>query len=126
MRQLLTIFSLGLIAAAVSAEQIVAEFSGSRNATTTEFSVQAPWILDWRVTGNYTNAMGFEITLLDGRTRMHKGRVLKTYSTGNGVELFNESGTFRFRISAGFAKWSLKVAELSREEAERYTPRSGP
>ena len=106
-------------------QELVAEFHGSRNTTTTEFEVQAPWILDWRVTGNFSRAVGFELMLLDGKTRMHKGTVLLLKRTGNGVKLFNESGTFRFRISSGLANWHLKVQKLSEEEAKLYTPRRG-
>ena len=119
------LFALLGFASFAQSERTVVEFRGSSNSTTTEFSVRAPWILDWRISGNYTQTMGFEITLLDGKTRMHKGRVLKAYSTGNGVRLFSESGTFRFRISSGLANWHLKVKELSEEEARNYTPRGG-
>ncbi|MFQ6005311.1 MAG: hypothetical protein ACE5OQ_07385 [Woeseia sp.] len=101
------------------------EFRGSSNMMTSEFAVRAPWILDWRVSGSQTHTMGFEITLLDGKSRMHKGRVLKSYSTGNGVRLFNESGSFRFRISSGLANWHLKVKEITESEARQYTPRGG-
>jgi hypothetical protein len=63
--------------------------------------------------------------LLDGKTRMHKGVILRTRRTGNGVKLFQESGTFRFRISSGLANYHLKVQEISEEDAELYTPRRG-
>lgn len=106
-------------------QTLVAEFQGSDNTTTTEFEVQGPWILNWRVTGNYTGSVGFELMLLDGKTRMHKGVILRTRRTGNGVKLFNESGTFRFRISAGLANYHLKVEEISEEDAKLYTPRKG-
>jgi hypothetical protein len=127
MRYLNMIILLVLVAAAPAAwgQQVVAEFSGSNNTTTREFEVQAPWILNWRVTGNYTGAVGFELMLLDGKTRMHKGVVLRLRRTGNGVKLFNESGSFRFRISAGLANWHLKVEEISEEDAMLYTPRKG-
>ena len=110
---------------AVQSQGVVAEFSGSNNTTTREFQVQAPWIMNWRVTGNYTNSVGFELMLLDGKTRAHKGVILRLRRTGNGVKLFNESGTFRFRISSGLTNWNLKVEEISEEEAKLYTPRKG-
>jgi len=87
--------------------------------------VQGPWILDWRVTGDYSTAIGFELMLLDGKTRMHKGVVLRLKRAANGVKLFNEGGTYRFRISSGLAKWHLKVEEITKEEAKLYTPRGG-
>ncbi len=63
--------------------------------------------------------------LIDGKTRMHKGVVLRLKRAANGVKLFNEGGTYRFRISSGLAKWHLKVEEISEEEAKLYTPRGG-
>ena len=118
---------LALCVTGVSAQsqQVVAEFSGSNNTTTREFQVRAPWIMNWRVTGNYTSSVGFELMLLDGKTRMHKGVILRLRRVGNGVKLFNESGTFRFRVSSGLANWHLKVEEISEEEAKLYTPRKG-
>jgi len=113
------------IATNAQSQELVVEFHGSRNTTTREFEVQGPWILDWRVTGDYSTAIGFELMLLDGKTRMHKGVVLRLKRAANGVKLFNEGGTYRFRISAGLAKWHLKVEEISEEEAKLYTPRGG-
>ena len=113
------------IAANAQSKELVAEFHGSRNTTTREFEVQGPWILDWRVTGDYSTAIGFELMLLDGKTRMHKGVVLRLKRAANGVKLFNEGGTYRFRISSGLAKYHLKVEEISAEEAKLYTPRGG-
>lgn len=104
-------------------KELVRQFTGSGGTTTAEFEVQAPWILDWRVNSDFQGAMAIEISLVDGATGFHKGLLLQTKRPGNGVKLFNESGTFRFRISATFARWDLKVEELSREEAELYTPR---
>ena len=119
---LIAVSSIGINA---QAQRVVAEFSGNNNKTTTEFEVRAPWILDWRVTGSYTGSVGFELMLLDGKTRMHKGVILRLRRTGNGVKLFRESGTFRFRISSGLANYHLKVEEISEEDAKLYTPRKG-
>ncbi len=123
--QLVALLAFGLVAANAQAQRVVAEYSGNSNTTTTEFEVQAPWILNWRVTGNYTGSLGFELMLLDGKTRMHKGVILRLRRTGNGVKLFNEGGTFRFRISAGLANYHLKVEEISEEDAKLYTPKKG-
>jgi hypothetical protein len=116
---------VSLLASNVQSQKVVAEFSGSTNTTTSEFEVRAPWILDWRITGNYTGSLGFELILLDGKTRMHKGVILRIRRTGDGVKLFQESGTFRFRVSSGLANYHLKVQEISEEDAKLYTPRKG-
>lgn len=122
---LAAVLAFCFIAANTQSKELVAEFHGSRNTTTTEFKVQGPWILDWRVTGDYSTAIGFELMLLDGRTRMHKGVVLRLKRAANGVKLFNEGGTYRFRISSGLANYHLKVEEISEEEAKLYTPKGG-
>ena len=116
---------LGFCSASAFGQGVVVEFQGNSNTTTREFEVQGPWILNWRVTGDYTRSVGFELMLLDGKTRMHKGVILRIKRTGNGVKLFQESGTFRFRISSGLARYHLTVEEISEDEARLYTPKRG-
>ncbi len=123
--RLILVVAVGFVGVNAQGQQAVAEFSGNNNTTTTEFEVKAPWILNWRITGNYTTSVGFELMLLDGKTRMHKGVILRTRRAGNGVKLFQESGSFRFRISSGLATYHLKVEEISEEDAKLYTPRKG-
>ena len=124
-KKLAVMFALICIGGVAQGQQLVAEFQGTTNTTTPEFEVQAPWLLNWRVTGNYTGAVGFELVLLDGKTRMNKGVILRIRRRGNGVKLFNESGTFRLRISSGLANYHLKIEEISEEDAKLYTPRKG-
>lgn len=112
-----------LLSLPAGSKELVQRFSGSGGTTTAEFEVRAPWILDWRVNSEFQGAMAIEISLVDGATGFHKGLILQTKRPGNGVKLFNESGTYRFRISSTFARWDLKVEQLSREEAELYKPR---
>ena len=92
-------------------------------ATTAEFVVRAPWILDWRVNSDYQGSLAIEISLVDATTGFHSGLILQTKRPGNGVRLFNKSGKYRFRVSSSLARWSLKVEQLTRAEAELYTPR---
>ena len=117
----LTLFCVCMTA---SAEQLVVEFKGSGNKTTAEFKVQGPWILDWRLNSEYARMLSFDLDLVDGRTGVLKGSILRTKSRGNGVRLFNESGSYRFRINGSFVDWHLKVKKLTPEEAERYTPKT--
>jgi len=112
------------VGATAGAEQLIVEFKGSGNRTTAEFKVQGPWILDWRINSNYTHMLSFDLDLVDGRTGVLKGSVLRTKVLGNGVRLFNESGSYRFRINGSFIDWHLKVRKLTPAEAEQYTPRT--
>ncbi len=101
------------------------EFRGSRTTTTAEFEVRAPWILDWRVSSDYPGTMGVEVSLVEAGTGVHRGIALRTKWQSNGVRLFDQSGTFQFKIISNLAEWTLKVEQLTREEAEQYTPKTG-
>lgn len=117
------VFMLILAAVSAGAEELIVEFKGSGNRTTAEFKVRGPWILDWRINSDYTRMISFDLDLVDGQTGVLKGSILRTKNLGNGVRMFNESGSYRFRINGSFIDWHLKVKKLTPAEAERYTPR---
>ena len=122
MRTILIIL-FSLTTSAAGAAETVREFSGSGNYTTPVFTVESPWIIDWRLDGDYDTLVALDVTLLEAPGGKHVGRVLHTKYKGNGVKLFRESGTFQLRISATFARWRFKIQQLTNEEAELYTPR---
>ena len=105
------------------AEELIAEFNGNGSLTTAEFKVRGPWIIDWRINSNYTHMLSFDLDLLDGRTGVLKGSVLRTKRLGNGVRLFNDSGSYRLRINGSFIDWHLKIKKLTTAEAALYTRR---
>ena len=115
---------LTALATPVDAKTRVAEFKGSGNTTTAIFRVESPWVIDWRLDGDYEQMMGLEITLIEARTSRHVGRVVYTKHRSNGVKLFHQPGLYQLRISSTLARWSVKIEQLSREEAELYTPRN--
>ena len=49
--------------------------------------------------------------------------MLHTKRKGNGVRLFRQGGTYQLRVSGSLARWTLKIMQLTPEEAELYTPR---
>lgn len=106
-----------------SAEELIAEYQGSGNRTTVEFTVKAPWILDWRINSDFNKMVSFDLDLVDGRTGVLQGNIVRAKALGNGVRLFNTSGKYRFRINASFIRWHLKVKQLTPAEAELYTPK---
>jgi hypothetical protein len=120
-----SVATLVLLLAGVStgAEELIVEFKGRGNQTTAEFKVRGPWILDWRINSEYTRMLSFDLDLVDGRTGVLKGSVLRTKSVGNGVRLFNDSGSYRFRINGSFIYWHLKVKKLTPAEAALYKPK---
>jgi hypothetical protein len=112
-----------LAASLASAKETVREFSGTGNTTTAMFTVQSPWLLDWRLDGDYDALIALDIALVDARTGRHIGRVLHTKYKGNGVKLFDEGGTYQLRVSSSLARWRIRIEQISDEEAELYTPR---
>ena len=113
---LLVFFSMS-----AGAEELVADFKGNGSRTTAEFKVRGPWIIDWRINSNYTHMLSFDVDLVDGRTGVLKGSVLRTKQLGNGVRLFENSGRFRLRINGSFIDWQLKIKQLTEAEAKLYT-----
>ena len=113
----------GLAAAPVCAAEPVREFSGERSTETAEFEVRAPWLIDWWVNSDYPEGMGIEIALIDARRGTHEGRVVEIRSPGDGVRLVEQGGTYRFKVDSTLARWKIKVQQLSRAEAELYTPK---
>ena len=103
--------------------QLVREFSGTNNSTTPAFTVEAPWILDWRLYGDYDQLVALEVTLVEAKTGRHVGQVVSTKRKGNGVRLFRQGGTYQLRVSGSLARWTIKIQQLTPEEAELYTPR---
>lgn len=120
---------LASIAAPLHASELVREFKGSGNSTTAEFTVESPWILDWRLDSDYEYKIALDIVLIDAVTGKFLGGVKSgtrnniTYRS-NGVRLFNKAGRYKLRISSSMARWSIKIEQLSEEEAELYTPRN--
>ena len=123
MRRLAAAALLALLVSSTHGAQLVREFRGTDNSMTPPFTVEAPWILDWRLDGDYDQLVALEVTLVEARTGRHVGQVLHTKRKGNGVRLFRQGGTYQLRVSGSLARWTLKIQQLTPEEAELYTPK---
>ena len=123
MRRLAAAALLALLVSSTHGAQLVREFRGTNNSTTPPFTVEAPWVLDWRLDGDYDQLVALEVTLVEARTGRHVGQVLHTKRKGNGVRLFQQGGTYQLRVSGSLARWTLKIQQLTPEEAELYTPK---
>ena len=123
MRKTAIFVSLLLAGQLAIAGETVKVFTGEESTTTAMFTVEAPWILDWRVDADYEMLVALDITLVEARGGRHVGRVLHTKRKGNGVKMFDQSGTFQLRVSSTLARWRIKIEQLSAAEAELYTPR---
>ena len=122
-RYLLGVAFLLSTLATVSAADRVREFRGTGNTTTAIFQVEAPWVLDWRLDGDFDELVALDVTLVEAHTGRHIGRVLHTKRKGNGVKLFDTSGRYQLRISSSLARWTIKIDQLTPEEAELYVPK---
>ncbi len=107
----------------VSGSEIVKEFRGNNSTTTAEFRVDGPWLLDWRLDSDFSNLVALDITLIEARTGRHLGRILHTKRKGNGLKLFNDGGVYQLRISSTLGRWTIKIQQITAEEAPRYTPK---
>jgi hypothetical protein len=132
MKGIVRFIALTLLATATtaaSASELVREFKGTGNTTTAAFSVESPWILDWRLDSDYEARIALDIVLIDAETGNFIGGVKSgtrnniTYRS-NGLRMFLTGGRYRLRISSSLARWSIKIEQLTDEEAELYTPRN--
>jgi len=105
------------------AVETVKVFRGTGNTTTAIFTVEAPWLLDWNLNGDYDTLIALDVTLVEAHTGRHVGRILHTKRKGNGLQLFDQSGQFQLRVSSTLARWILKIEQLEPGEKELYTPR---
>lgn len=122
LNRLVVLALLSCFAGTASSKELIQEFKGSDSKTTTEFEVKAPWIVDWRTNGDYPGQMAVEINLLSP-TGEYLGKIARTKYVDDGVRLFNEGGHFVLQVNSSLASWTLRVEQLTREEAETYKPK---
>ena len=115
-------FALGLPLAS-GAEELIREFKGTSSTITSEFEVDGPWLMDWRVNSDYSSFMAVDIVLLDAKTGFQVGRVKHKKEPDNGLRLFNTSGRYKVRVDSSHTRWQVKIIQISEAEAERYTPK---
>ena len=107
----------------VSSRELIREFNGSESSVTADFEVEGPWIADWRTNGDYPGQMAVDIGLVDAATGQFVGKITTTRYVNNGVRLFQEGGIYRFHVNSSLARWTLRVEQLTRQEAETYIPK---
>lgn len=117
--------TLFCFSSAAVGKELIREFKGSNSKTTVEFEVKAPWIVDWRVTGDYPGQMALNVNLIEQKTGEYVGKIVTTKYVGNGVRLLDEGGIFHFQVDSSLVNtWTLRVEQLTRAEAETYKPRN--
>jgi hypothetical protein len=121
--------SLALLAWPLSAAELVREFRGTGNTTTVDFTVESPWIIDWRLDSDHQYQISLDMVLLDAATGrfiggVKSGTLNRVTDRTNGVRLFHSSGRYKLRISSSLARWTIRIQQLTDDEAELYTPRN--
>ena len=119
----IAVFAVLLTTPPVYSKELIREFKGSESRTTAEFEVKAPWIIDWRTNGDYPGQMGIQVDLVSSPGGEFLGKVFTTKYVDNGVRLFDESGRYKLHVNSSLVNWTLRVEQLSRTEAEAYTPK---
>jgi len=79
--------------------------------------------VDWRVSGDYPGQMAVAVNLMDDLHGEYVGKIVTTKYVTNGVRLLDEGGRFHFEVNSSLANWTLRVIELTKQEAEAYTPK---
>ena len=103
-------------------KELIREFKGSGNKTTAKFEVEAPWIVDWRTHGDYPGQMAVEVNLATV-TGEYVGKIVTTKYVDDGVRLFHEGGRYVLKVDSSLASWTLRVIQLTKQEAETYIPK---
>lgn len=118
-------FAAVLLAATngANAAERVAEFRGTGNTTTAIFRVESPWLIDWRLDGDYDQLMALDVTLIEARSGRHVGRVVHAKHRSNGLKMFRSAGLYQLRISSTLARWTVKIDQITPEEAAAYSPK---
>ena len=107
-----------LIVASAVAQTPLVEFSGEGNGRTKDFSVNGPWLLDWRAESEFPD-LATTTMRLEGTSAEAGGIIAEVAGAGNGLKLFRTSGTFYISVEAQNAKWRIEVSEISEEWAKR-------
>lgn len=128
-RKILAATSLALLAVPLSASELVREFKGSGNTTTADFTVESPWIIDWRLDSDYDWHISLDIVLIDAMTGQFVGGVKSgsrnnVTDRSNGVRLLRSSGRYKLRVSSSLARWTIRIEQLTEDEAELYMPKN--
>ena len=72
----LLVLGLAMMTGAAGASEVVREFRGDRDTTTSAFVVDAPWVIEWRVGSDFPQSARFELWIVDATTGFNDSRVM--------------------------------------------------
>lgn len=119
------VIPLLVFAVPAGAENLVKTFTGSGPDTTPRFEVEGPWRVDWEAESEHPLLAAFYTNLYDAETSEYLGFITQLRGTGAGSKLIRESGEFRIGVSGSDVDWTLRIVELSEDEAAALEAAAG-
>jgi hypothetical protein len=106
---------IGIWPCAVDAESV--RFDGKGDDMLPSFTVEGPWLIDWKAHSEYPLLAYFELRLLDASTGNPVGVVAQLEGRGRGLKMFEEPGTYKFEVISRNAVYEISVSEISESQA---------
>jgi hypothetical protein len=93
------------------------QLQGSDSGRPPAFSVDGPWLLDWRTKSEFPLLSSIEIRLYDADSGDYVGMIAELKGTGSGLKFFEYPGTYQLVIVGTFVDWNITIEEISEERA---------
>ena len=90
---------------------------GTDSQRTSTFTVDGPWLLEWRTTSEFPLQSEIEIRLYDAASGDYLGKVAEREGIGSGVKFFEKAGTYRLVIVGTFVNWDILIEEIGEDRA---------
>ncbi len=90
---------------------------GTDSGRTPTFTVDGPWLLEWRTTSEFPLQSEIEIRLFDADTGDYLGQVAERDGIGSGVRFFDNPGTYQLVIIGTFVEWDIMIEALEQDRA---------
>lgn len=108
--------ALGVATAA--AQAVVERFAGSGPGSTETFTVEGPWLLNWRVGSEFPLLAHLEVHLYEEPSGRFVGLAVNYSGVGSGQKIIAEGGQYRIVVAGRSMDWAVEVEEARREVAE--------
>lgn len=107
--------SVGVWPCGANAEPV--RFDGKDDGRLPYFTVEGPWLIDWKAHSEFPLLAYFELRLLDAGTGNPVGVVAQLEGRGQGLKMFEEPGTYQFEVISRDAEYEITVSEISESQA---------
>lgn len=90
---------------------------GTDSERTPAFTVDGPWLLEWRTTSEFPLQSEIEIRLYDVDSGDYLGKVAEREGIGSGVRFFENPGRYQLVIIGTFVDWDILIEEIDEDRA---------